>query len=157
MRATEKPYQTSATHAEADRINREMLEFIDNEPIVSSGFDVVLANSEYEKWETLNRLENDALRRIVTKDGARVLLTRKCRKFYPGTDFLVTNIRKYLANAGKHCAYALKCVSYVQTNVINFDDEQNEMNLVPIRTPIHSSAGDLLGYPEQLPVIPAYV
>ena len=143
------------THAEVDRINREMLEFIDNEPIVSSAFDVVLANSEYEKIETLDRLENAALRCMVTKVGARVLLTRKCGKCYPGTDLVVTNIRKYLANGGKHCAYVLKCVPYVQ-NVINIDDEQNEMNLVPMRTPIHSFYGDLLGYQEQLPVISAY-
>ena len=156
MEAPQSHTRLVLTHQEASNINDRMMQNIKSNVETSYAFDTFIDVSEKDMMKAKHRLDQSAPETISTKVGSRVLLTRKYGELFPGTEMVVTDVRRYMNSGRDHVSISLLCTPFLSVGAGLLEEGERFISIAPTRTPIHSISGKVIAYREQLPVIPAY-
>ena len=126
------------TNEEAAKINRNMLSMLGSKAKELNACDVILTTDAVLERQARSRLVHVAPKQILSKIGARVLLTSKHGSFYPGTEFTVTGIHSYDQADRPHEIYSLCCI--ISNGGIP-DENSPPVHIALFRTPIHDTKG----------------
>lgn len=145
------------TNKQAADINRRELSRIPSEIRTLEACDTIVTRTGSPSLysELQNRLQHAAPKRVLSKVGARVILTCKVNEYYPGTEMRVIAMEPCELNNGKHQTFSVLCQPFRYFNESE-NERPSQLVLSPLRTPIHNRCGELLAFREQIPVVPAY-